>query len=219
MPRITPQREAATRQAILKAARDVFVAKGFHAASIDDVVAASGSSVGAIYGYFKSKDELIRSCVLAANKLESDAVLASARSGGSLRERLGRAIDGWWDYTIDAPGVTIFLTEVWAAAARQPLIRDMVSRRRERVVTVASILLQDAVSTGELAADTDVDDVARTIAALLDGLVIEHLDSGGALRRTDARRRAFRIVGLGVEAPGAGPADAGSSPSDRETRA
>jgi AcrR family transcriptional regulator len=196
MPRISREREEATRQTILNAARDVFVAKGFHAASIDDVVAASGSSVGAIYGYFKSKDELIRACVLAANKAESDAVLASARSDGPFRERLDRAIDGWWEYTIDAPGVPVFLAEVWAAASRQPLIRDMVARRRERVVTVASILLQEAVASGELPADTDVDEVARTIAAFLDGLVIEHVESGGGLRRLDARRRAQLIVGL-----------------------
>jgi AcrR family transcriptional regulator len=196
MPRITREREEATRQAILSAARNVFVEKGFHAASIDDVVAASGSSVGAIYGYFKSKDELIRACVLAANKAESDAVLASARSGGTLRDRLDRAIDGWWEYTIEAPGVPAFLAEVWAAASRQPLIRDMVARRRERVVTVASILLQEAVANGDIPADTDLDDVARSIAALLDGLVIESIETGGALRQVDARRRARRVVGL-----------------------
>jgi AcrR family transcriptional regulator len=197
MPRISPEREEATRQAILTAARDVFVRKGFHAASIDDVVAASGSSVGRIYGYFKSKDELVRACVLAANRAESDAVLVSARSGGTIRHRLERAIDGWWEYTIEAPGVPAFLAEVWAAASRQPLIRDMVARRRERAVTVASVLLQDAVVEGELPPDTDVDELARSIAALLDGLVIEHIESGGALRRADARRRALTVVGLG----------------------
>jgi AcrR family transcriptional regulator len=204
MPRITPEREEATRRTILEAARDVFVAKGFHAASIDDVVVASGSSVGAIYGYFRSKDELIRACVLAANKTESDAVLTSARSGGTLPERLDRAIDGWWAYTIDAPGVPVFLAEVWAAASRKPLIRELVARRRERAVTVAAILLQEAVSGGELPADTDVDALARTITALLDGLVIEHIESGGALRRTDARRRARMVVGLAPKGSGRG---------------
>jgi hypothetical protein len=73
----------------------------------------------------------------------------------------------------------------------------MVARRRERAVTVASVLLQDAVVEGELPPDTDVDELARSIAALLDGLVIEHIESGGALRRADARRRALTVVGLG----------------------
>ena len=196
MPRISREREEATRQAILKAARDVFVEKGFHAASIDDVVAASGLSVGAIYTYFKSKDELIQASVLAANKAESDMVLASARSGGSIQERMDRAIDGWWGYTIEAPGVPAFLAEVWAAASRKPLIREMVTRRRERAVTLAAILLQEAVDSGDLPASTNVDEVARALTALLDGLVIEHIESGGALRRVDVLRHARRVVGM-----------------------
>lgn len=196
MPRITPERHEATRQSLLQAARDVFVARGFHAARIDDVVAASGLSVGAIYGYFRSKDELIRACILAANRAESEAVLASARHDGTFLERLDRAIDGWWDYTIAAPGVPAFLAEIWAAASHNPLIRDLVARRRERAVTVASILLHEAVASGALSPATDVDLAARSLAALLDGLVIEHIESGGALRRIDARRRARIVLGL-----------------------
>ena len=64
MPRISAEREAATRRRILQAARKVFVEKGFHRASIDDVVDAAGLSVGAIYTYFPSKDELIRASIL-----------------------------------------------------------------------------------------------------------------------------------------------------------
>ena len=132
MPRITAEREAATRQSILRAARDVFVAKGFHEATTHDVARAAGLSVGSIYTYFASKDELIRECILAANKAESDAVLRDIRSDGSSRTKISRAIAGWYRYTIEAPGVPAFLAEAWAAASRKPLIRDMVAQRRER---------------------------------------------------------------------------------------
>jgi AcrR family transcriptional regulator len=83
MPRISAEREEATRRRILKAARQVFVQKGFHRASIDDVVAACGLSVGAIYTYFPNKDELIRASILDANREESDALLADTRAAGS----------------------------------------------------------------------------------------------------------------------------------------
>jgi hypothetical protein len=75
----------------------------------------------------------------------------------------------------------------------------MVARRRERIVTVASILLQEAVMDGELPVETNVNDGARMIAALLDGLVIEHIESPGALRRMDARRHARMVLGLDAE--------------------
>lgn len=121
MPRITEQRQEATRQRILQGARRVFVEKGFHEATIDDLVAECGLSVGAIYGYFKGKDELIRASILAANRQESDAVLEDTQAAGTVREKMERAIRGWWAYTIETPGGPAFLAEAWAAASRRPL--------------------------------------------------------------------------------------------------
>ncbi len=189
MPRISAQREEATRQRILKAARQVFVEKGFHRANIDDVVAASGLSVGSIYGYFKNKDELIRASILAANKEESEAILADTQAAGSMWERLGRAIRGWWAYTIEAPGVPVFLMEAWAEASRRPAIREFMALRYERGLTVTGVLLHECVNRGELPAELDVDALARTLGALLDGMVVEYVVTGGLLRRADAEQR------------------------------
>jgi AcrR family transcriptional regulator len=202
MPRISAEREEATRRRILKAARQVFVEKGFHRASIDDVVAACGLSVGAIYTYFPNKDELIRASILAANKEESDAILADTQTAGSMWERLGRAIGGWWTYTIEAPGAPAFLAEAWGEASRNPVVREFMALRYERGLTVIAVLLRDCVSRGELAADLDVEALARTFGALLDGMVIEYVTTGGLLRRVDAQKR-IRLV---MEAAGASAA-------------
>ncbi|BBY05276.1 TetR/AcrR family transcriptional regulator [Mycobacterium noviomagense] len=48
----------ATQGRILDAATDVFAAKGFTAATMADVVAASGASIGSIYHHFGGKKEL-----------------------------------------------------------------------------------------------------------------------------------------------------------------
>jgi AcrR family transcriptional regulator len=194
MPRISAEREEATRQAILRAARDVFVAKGFHEATTHDVARAAGLSVGSIYTYFASKDELVRECILAANKAESDAVLGDLRSDGSAEARLRRAIAGWYHFTVDAPGVPAFLAEAWAVASRKPLIRDMVARRHERIVTVATVVLQEGVAAGELAPDLDVDATARALAALLDGVVLECISLGVRPTRSDVERRAMLLI-------------------------
>ena len=195
MPRISAERESATRQSILHAARDAFVAKGFHEATTHDVARAAGLSVGSIYTYFASKDELIRECILAANKAESDAVLQDIRSDGSSRTRIGRAIAGWYRFTIEAPGVPAFLAEAWAASSRKPLIRDMVVQRRERIATVATVVLQEGVAAGELAPDVDVETTARALGALLDGVVLECLGSGAPPTRADVERRAMLLFG------------------------
>ena len=50
--------ESATRDRLLAAAMDVFAAKGYHGAIVDDIVAASGTSKGAFYHYFPSKQSI-----------------------------------------------------------------------------------------------------------------------------------------------------------------
>ena len=152
MPRLTSKRQEARQGVILAAAREVFVERGLHVATTHDVARAAGVPVGSIYTYFASKDELIRASILAANKDETEAVLRNMQTAGTFRERLMRALAGWYAYTIEAPGVAAFLADVWAEAARRPLIRDLVARRRERVVMVATILLREGLTAGELRA-------------------------------------------------------------------
>lgn len=48
------------RERILDAALRLFVDQGFHHTSMPDIVRASGTSVGAVYHHFGSKDELAR---------------------------------------------------------------------------------------------------------------------------------------------------------------
>jgi AcrR family transcriptional regulator len=47
-----------TRMQLLAAAEEVFAARGFHGASLDEVAEAAGYSKGAVYSNFASKDEL-----------------------------------------------------------------------------------------------------------------------------------------------------------------
>ena len=53
-------RTDATQQRILDAATEVFGARGFTAATIADIVAASGASIGSIYHHFGGKKELFQ---------------------------------------------------------------------------------------------------------------------------------------------------------------
>jgi AcrR family transcriptional regulator len=193
MPRISQERADATRDRLLRAARKVFVEKGFDEASTHDVAREAGVSVGTIYVYFQNKDELIWASIDTSNREETEALLAETRAVGSITERLDRSFRGWWEGSIDLPGGPAFLTEAWAAASRRPLIRDLMARRFERGVMFNAVLLREGVERGELPADLDVDALARTFAALLEGLVVEYVETGGSVRRVDAQKR-FRLV-------------------------
>jgi AcrR family transcriptional regulator len=56
--RVLRARGQRTRSRLLEAGSTVFARKGFHAARVDDVVAAARSSHGTFYLYFSSKEDL-----------------------------------------------------------------------------------------------------------------------------------------------------------------
>ena len=55
--------KAATRDRILQAALQVFAAKGYHRAVVDDIVRASRTSKGAVYHHFPNKEALFLALV------------------------------------------------------------------------------------------------------------------------------------------------------------
>jgi AcrR family transcriptional regulator len=57
------------RLALIDAAHDVFVERGYHATRVDDIAEAAGVSHGALYRYFRNKDEVVH--LLAARALRT----------------------------------------------------------------------------------------------------------------------------------------------------
>ena len=68
MPRITEERREARREQILDAARACVLEHGLEAVSMEMIIARSGLSTGAVYRYFKGKDELLGAAVTAATR-------------------------------------------------------------------------------------------------------------------------------------------------------
>ena len=63
MPKISEQQRQARRDQILAAVWPCFLRKGVHATSMEDIIRESGLSAGAVYLYFKGKDELILTAI------------------------------------------------------------------------------------------------------------------------------------------------------------
>jgi AcrR family transcriptional regulator len=197
MPRVSPQHEQAVRDRIVRAAIGVFAEHGFHRATMQDVVRASGLSVGAIYTYFKSKSDLI----LAGCDLITDQELGELRERLSTvtdyRERIAVALGYFFDQfeeTRAGRSSNVLMTQAWAEADADPAIREMLRRRRRDIVTSSALLLQEGVVRGELPAWLDVESIAHAIAALLDGITLEAIEDGPAYRREDAERRALALL-------------------------
>src|SRR5215813_14155781 len=89
------------REAILRAATDVFAERGFFNAQVADVARVAGVAAGTVYLYFRSKDDLLvsifertMSAVLAEVRAETDGLADPAARLARIAhlhlERLGR---------------------------------------------------------------------------------------------------------------------------------
>src|ERR1700689_1753746 len=63
MPRLTDERRQERREQVLEAARACLQEHGLEAVSMEMIIARSGLSTGAVYGYFKGKDQIISAVV------------------------------------------------------------------------------------------------------------------------------------------------------------
>src|SRR5688572_17893708 len=95
MPAAAPRRRLDTpsvpkRDAILRAAIDVFAGRGYFNAQVADVARAAGVAAGTVYLYFRSKDDILIS-IFERTMREAFAEGRAAVSGvGDPRERLQR---------------------------------------------------------------------------------------------------------------------------------
>jgi AcrR family transcriptional regulator len=197
MPRVSQEHEQAVRDRIVRAALQVFAERGFHRATMQDIVRESGLSVGAIYTYFKSKSDLI----LAGCDLITDQELAQLQERlaavTGYRDRLAAAVGYWFDnLAVEQAGAGsgFLLLQAWAEVETDPAIREMLVRRRRETVTATVLLLQEGVMRGELPSWLDVASVAEAFSALLDGMLIQAAEEGAAYRRSDHERRILALI-------------------------
>lgn len=196
MPRVSQAHEQEVRGRIVRASLGVFAERGFHRATMQDIVRASGLSVGAIYTYFKSKSDLI----LAGCDLITDQELAQLgeRLAGvtDYRDRIAAAVGYWFDNLAveqSDGGSGFLLLQAWAEVETDPAIRQMLLHRRHETITAIVLVLQEGVIRDELPAWLDVASLAQALAALLDGTLIQAAEEGAAYRRADHERRILAL--------------------------
>lgn len=199
MPRVSQAHEQQVRERIVAAALRVFSERGFHRATMQDVVRESGLSVGAIYTYFTSKGELF----LAGCDLTSEVGLGELGDrlavGRTVVEKFAIAIGFFFDAMEPAsPGLPAgdFMVQAWAEADQDPAIREALARRRAQLVTVGQMLLREAIAKGEAPSWLDPEATTYGYLALLDGLLLQRIEAGASWRRSDMERRAMALVEL-----------------------
>jgi len=200
MPRITVAHEQAVRQRIVDAAIEVFGEMGYQRATVQDVVRASGLSVGAVYTYFKNKEELfLVACACEVDRQKADLRLRMAELG-PVADRLRAAIDWAVNSTVEGNTERSVRARAWMVADESPDVRQLLRDRHTEMVAFSRFVLQEAVVRGELPSWIDSDGIASAFVTLIDGFVVRALEAG-SLTVEEARREAYSLLELLVGAP------------------
>jgi AcrR family transcriptional regulator len=115
------------RSQILEAAMVCFAKRGFHQASMHDISAEAGISVGLIYRYFENKEEVI-SAMADRHKNTLQELLERARQASTLLESLEIMFTA--HCCENPPQIqSAFVVDLYAEASRNPrlagLVRDI----------------------------------------------------------------------------------------------
>jgi AcrR family transcriptional regulator len=180
MPRVSEAHLAARRQQILDAARRCFLRDGFHNTSMQDVIAEAGLSVGAVYRYFKSKNELITSIAEAVigDAEEMFEELARHEPALSPTEAVDRAIH-FVDLETGPEGRFRIAVLVWAEAMRDPTLAAFVADTYGRMRGHFVLLAARARDAGKLPPDADVEAVGAVLFGMVPGYALQRMLSVG----------------------------------------
>lgn len=197
MPKVTEQHRESRRREIIAAAVRCFARDGFHVTSMSDIIAESGLSAGAIYGYFGSKKELVQAAAAeiydparreATDRRDADgAPLHPIEYGGrfmrAMMTKIGDpsiVVQIWGQAAIDDDMRALFdevygglreairqQIEFWLAQAHALSAKDAAARSRELAPLVVGIV-QGGIVQGALVSGFDVDAYLRVATPLFD---------------------------------------------------
>ncbi len=174
MPKITEEKREARRRQILDAALACFSENGFHQTSMPDIVRRSGLSHGAVYVYFKSKDDII--VALAVDRHRQEAVLNSiAADGGDPLRSLIALIRGYARSLALAGGDARRRVSIhgWAEALSNNRVRSSVVEGIEAPIALIVALAERAQRRGLLSTEIEGEALGRACVALFQGFTLQ----------------------------------------------
>ncbi|TCO34120.1 TetR family transcriptional regulator [Kribbella steppae] len=178
MPKVTEEHRLARRQQIVAAARLCVVEQGFHKTTMADVIRESGMSAGAVYGYFKSKEEIV--AAIAEEALSTvdelfEKILATEEPLTPLA-----ALEAALNHIVavaERPGgdVTRVAIQAWAEALRNPAIKATAQGKYIQVRAHFEAVARRAQADGTVDASVDPHYIAQVLFGFLPGFILQRL--------------------------------------------
>jgi len=174
MPRVTQEHLDARRRQILDAARRSFIKNGFHATSMQDVLTEADLSAGAVYRYFRGKEDIIAAIAEEAlaeltasvtDMLDTDPLPSIEDVVGQILETVGRMDSG--------QELANLAIQIWAEALRSPALAERVAQTVHSLRDVLAELAAVYAERGLIPPDVSPMSVAKVLTAIGPGFAMQ----------------------------------------------
>jgi AcrR family transcriptional regulator len=181
MPKVTVEHRTARHDQIVAAARRCAIDQGFHKTTMADVIRESGLSAGAVYGYFKSKDELVSA--IADQALSSIDELFDTILGTDQPLTPIAALQATLEHVIliaEQPGgdVTRVALQAWAEAMHNDAIAAIAREKYTHLRGKFTEVARRAQADGTIDPDADPNHIGQVMFAVLPGFLLQRLILG-----------------------------------------
>ena len=184
-----------SRKSILQAAAALATVDGLEGLSIGRLAERTGMSKSGLYAHFGSKQELQLATVETANEIFEAEVIEPALRAPAGRDRLIALCDHYFSHLEREvfPGGCFFAAAAADFDTRAGPVRDAIAAAYSGLDELLQELAADARSRGELAADTDLAQLASSSAAFSSLRTPPTCSSGTPVRSNRAGGRCAHV--------------------------
>lgn len=178
------------REAIVKAAMQVFAQKGYAGASTREICTQAGLTKPVLYYHFRGKEHLFRELMIDSFGHYQKMLLSASQTRGTLRERLVRMVQTDFRVTKENSVRAMFVLRMVFSPGDQHPLFDYIEEMKEERRIIAGVL-QEGIDAGIVQGNAP--DLATALMGIQLIATLEFLLTG---RRTLTRRRAENCVDL-----------------------
>jgi AcrR family transcriptional regulator len=174
VPKVSEAHQHSRRRQILDAAIECFARRGFQRTSMGDIIRESNLSVGAIYSYFQSKDQIIETLADERHDREKQ-LIQKAVAREDWTECLRLLVKSFYESLEDPRerkerrlGI-----HLWAEALCNPRVLHLIRRGINQPLELLSQAIAKAQSEAKLRKDIDAEAAGRVLIALFHGFILQ----------------------------------------------
>jgi AcrR family transcriptional regulator len=169
------ERKARTKSELVEAARTVFLRRGFHGASVDEIAEEAGYSKGAVYSNFDGKDDLFLAAFEDHFRRRADMYAEVVFDQEDIEDSYRVVGRVWREANEREPEWARLLTEFLIHASRDESLREAVREVRERGLERIAEIVDALAAQHGVEFTMPTLEIARGSGALNRGLAIEQL--------------------------------------------